>query len=122
MCCHGLIACCVCRVLRFVGAYEKGGPPKPAAGAEVKLTQEQIRECGKQFGIELEDQHDYESMQRTMTRDRFRDWINACGYLQIMQNAIAKGNYEDRTEGLWKQAIIRRYTAIVFTLGIRTAL
>lgn len=42
VCTAGLIACCVCRVLRLVGAYEKGGPPNPAAGAEAKLDQELI--------------------------------------------------------------------------------
>ena len=50
-------------------------------------------------------------MRKTMPRDTFRDWVNACGYLQIVQNALVKGQYEDRVNGLWKQAVVRRYSA-----------
>jgi len=48
------------------------------------------------------------AMRKTMSRNTFADWVNACGYLQIVQNALTKGTYEDRTSGLWKQALVRR--------------
>ena len=82
-----------------------GKPPKQRRASR---TQEQIREAGKQFGIDLKDAQDLLDMRKTMPRDTFRDWINACGYLQIVQNALVKGEYEDRKEGLWKQAVVRR--------------
>ncbi len=47
-------------------------------------------------------------MRKTMARGTFRDWVNSCGYLQIVQNALVKGQYEDRVKGLWKQAVVRR--------------
>lgn len=98
----------LCRLLRFVRAHEQSGPGDAAAAAEVQLTQEQIRKAEKQFGIDLKDAQDLLDMRKTMPRDTFRDWINACGYLQIVQNALVKGEYEDRKEGLWKQAVVRR--------------
>lgn len=100
-----------CRFLRFVRAHEKGGPIDEAAASEVQLTEEQIQEAGKQFGIDLKDAHELLAMRKTMPRDTFRDWVNACGYLQIVQNALVKGQYEDRVNGLWKQAVVRRYSA-----------
>ena len=103
------VVSCLCRFLRFVTAQEKSGPRDFAAEAEVQLTQEQIQECGQQFGVELETKHDLLSMKKTMLRDTYRDWVNACGHLQIMENALAKGVYEDRKDGLWKQAVVRRY-------------
>ncbi|KAL0018353.1 hypothetical protein WJX79_006177, partial [Trebouxia sp. C0005] len=96
------------RFLRFVRAHEKGGPIDEAAASEVQLTEEQIQEAGKQFGIDLKDAHELLAMHKTMPRDAFRDWVNACGYLQIVQNALVKGQYEDRVNGLWKQAVVRR--------------
>lgn len=48
------------------------------------------------------------AMRKTMSRNIFADWVNACGYLQIVQNALTKGTYEDRTSGLWKQALVCR--------------
>ena len=96
------------RFLRFVGAREKTGAPDASAEAEVHLSDEQIKSCGQQFGIEMETKGDYVAMQKTMLRDTFRDWVNACGHLQIMQNALAKGIYKERKDGLWKQAIVRR--------------
>lgn len=96
------------RFLRFVRAQEKSSAPDAAAEAEVQLSEEQIQECGKQFGIEMETKRDYQGMQNVMLRDTYRDWVNACGHLQIMQNALAKGVYEDRVDGLWKQAVVRR--------------
>ena len=104
-----------CRFLRFIRDHEKAEPPSAEAAAEVKLTQEQIQEAGKQFGITLEDAYDLLSMRKTMQRDKFRDWVNACGYLQILQNALVKGQYEDRSDGLWKQAVVRRYESVVET-------
>ena len=95
------------RFLRFIRDHEKGDPPNAEAAAEVKLTQEQIQEAGKQFGITLEDAHDLLSMRKTMQQDKSRDWVNACGYLQILQNTLVKGQYEDRSDGLWKQAVVR---------------
>ena len=97
-----------CRFLRFIRDHEKGDSPSAEAAAEVKLTQEQIQEAGKQFGITLQDAHALLSMRKTMQRDRFRDYANACGYLQILQNALVKGQYEDRSDGLWKQAVVCR--------------
>lgn len=91
-----------------MNSREKTSAPSASAEAEVRLTNEQIQSCGQQFGIEMETKGDYVAMQKTMLRDTYRDWVNACGHLQIMQNALAKGIYEDRVDGLWKQAIVRR--------------
>ena len=93
----------------MVTAYEKRFPPSADAKAAVQLSREQIREAGKQFRVELDSEEDYLSMRQTMSRDDFRDWVNACGYIELIQNTLAKGLYEDRKDGLWKQAIVRRY-------------
>ncbi len=91
-----------CRFLRFIEAKEKSGPRNPDAEARVELTDEMIRETGAQFGVDLKDAQDLLAMRKTMSRN------NACRYLQIVQNAPTKGTYEDRTSGLWKQALVRR--------------
>ena len=97
-----------CRFMRFIEAKEKSGPRNPDAEARVELTDEMIRETGAQFGVDLKDAQDLLAMRKTMSRNTFADWVNACGYLQIVQNALTKGTYEDRTSGLWKQALVRR--------------
>ncbi|DBA92374.1 TPA: hypothetical protein ACH3X1_015779 [Trebouxia sp. C0004] len=94
--------------MRFIEAKERSGPRKPDAEARVELTGEMIRETGAQFGVDLKDAQDLLAMRETMSRNTFADWVNACGYLQIVQNALTKGTYEDRTSGLWKQALVRR--------------
>ena len=97
-----------CRFMRFIEAKEKSGPRNADAEARVELTDEMIRETGAQFGVDLKDAQDLLAMRKTMSRNAFADWVNACGYLQIVQNALAKGTCEDRTSGLWKQALVRR--------------
>ena len=94
--------------MRFIEAKEKSGPCNLDAEARVDLTDELIRETGAQFGVDLKDAQDLLAMHKTMSRDTFAEWVNACGYLQIVQNALTKGTYEDRTSGLWKQALVRR--------------
>lgn len=89
-------------------AHEASVPQGAAALAEIKLTDEQIREAGRQFAVDLKDAEDLLNMRRTMPRDTYRDWVNAVGYLQILQNALAKGDYEDRAQGLWKHPVVRR--------------
>ena len=97
------------RFMRFVRDHEKSVPQDAAAVAHIKLTSEQIQEAGRQFAIDLADATVLLNMRRTMPRDTFRDWVNACGYLQFLQHAFAKGQYEERVQGLWKQAVVRKY-------------
>ena len=97
-----------CRFMRFIEAKEKSGPRNADAEARVELTDEMIRETGAQFGVDLKDAQDLLAKRKTMSRNAFADWVNACGYLQIVQNALAKGTCEDRTSGLWKQALVCR--------------
>ncbi len=97
-----------CRLMRFIDAKENSGPRNPDAAAKVELTERMIKETGAQFGVDLNDAKDLLAMRKTMSRIAFADWVYACGYLQIVQNALAKGTYEDRTNGLWKQALVHR--------------
>ena len=97
-----------CRFMRFIEAKEKSGLSNLDAEARVDLTDELIRETGAQFGEDLKDAQDLLAVRKTMSRNTFADWVNACGYLQIVHNALTKVTYEDRTSGLWKQALVRR--------------
>ena len=98
-----------CRFLPFVRAHEKGGLINEAAASEVQLTEEQIQEAGKQFGIDLKDAHDLLAMRKTMARDTFRDWVNACGCLSDCAECCSEGAIPvNRVNGLWKQAVVRR--------------
>lgn len=70
------------------------------AEADIQLTDEQIRETGAQFGTDLQGTKDLLTMRNTMARNAFADWVNALGYLQVVQNAFAKGVYAEKKDGL----------------------
>ena len=74
----------------------------------MELTDEIIKETGAQSGVDLNDAQDLWAMRKTMSRNDFADRVNVCGCLQIVQNALAKGTYQDRMSGLWKHALVRR--------------
>ena len=67
-----------CRFMRFIEAKEKSGPRNPDAEARVELTDEMIRETSAQFGADLKDAQDLLAMRKTMSRNAFADWVNAC--------------------------------------------
>ena len=94
---------------RFLAKLERGDEVKDAAAlAQNQLTDEQIRAVGLQFGTDLKGAQDLVTMRNTMARNTFADWINALGYLQVLQNAFAKGVYAEKPDGLWRQPIVKR--------------
>ena len=99
----------LCRFCRFIAALERGDKDKNAAEeASIQLTDEQIRETGAQFGTNLQSTKDLLTMRRTMARNTFADWVNALGYLQMLQNTFVKGVFAEQKDGLWKQPIVKR--------------
>ncbi len=52
--------------------------------------------------MDLKDAHELLAMRKTMASacDAFRDSVNCFGYLQIVQNVLVKGQYEDHVSSL----------------------
>ncbi len=78
------------------------------AAEETQLTEEQIQNIAAEFGQHATTAQELFKMKRQMSHDDFRGWVNAVGYLQMLQNAFAHGIVE-KSGSLWKQAIVQRY-------------
>ena len=78
------------------------------AAEETQLTEEQIQNIAAEFGQHATTAQELFKMKRQMWHDDFRGWVNAVGYLQMLQNAFAHGIVE-KSGSLWKQAIVQRY-------------
>ena len=75
--------------------------------ASIALSDEQIANIAADFGQHSTDAEELFRMRGQMSHDEFKAWVNAVGYLQMLQRALAYGEFET-TGSLWKQAIIRR--------------
>jgi len=75
---------------------------------ETQLTEEQIQNIAAEFGQHATTAQELFKMKRQMSHDDFRGWVNAVGYLQMLQNAFAYDIVE-KSGSLWKQAIVQKY-------------
>lgn len=77
------------------------------AEKEIQLTPEMIETVSNEFGAHASTARDLFSLRKQLSLDDFRDWVNAVGYLQMLQNALAHGIFEKKG-GIWRQAIVQR--------------
>ncbi len=78
------------RFCQFIMDLEHVGEVEEAdAMEETQLTEEQIQNIAAEFGQHATTAQDLFRMKRQMLHDDFRGWVNAVGYLQMLQNAFA---------------------------------
>ena len=78
---------------------------KKPPGGDVQLTEEQIRTVAA--GWDAADVEQILAMRSVISFNDFRDWLNAVGYIQVLQNALAFGDH-DAKKGLYNDCIVRR--------------
>lgn len=98
-----LNVCIICRVCKFIRYLE--AKKKEEKIADTSLSEEQIRMLASEWGAA--DIKDILAMRGKMALGTFRDWVTALGYLQVLQNALARGNFA-KGGSLWQHCIIIR--------------
>ena len=95
-----------CSVTEFIDRLERvGGLDQHQAETETELTEAQITNIAEEFGQHANDATDSFQMRHQMPHDDFKAWVNAVGYLQMLQHALAYGVFE-KGGTLWRQAVI----------------
>ena len=90
-----------CRFIDFIYSLDEvGNVDEHDAAEENQLSEEQIQNIATQFGQQVDDARDLFKLRRQMSVDEFRDWVNAAGYLQMLQHALAYGTF-NKTGSLW---------------------
>lgn len=96
--------------MAFINELDRTHVDEGEAEKHIQLTPEMIETVANEFGAHA-TARDLFSLRKQLSRDDFRDWVNAVGYLQMVQNALAHGIFEKKG-GIWRQAIVQRYASV----------
>ena len=92
--------------MEFITALDQVCDIEEADAAQaIPLDPNIIETIAAEFGAQASSARDLFKLRKRMSLDDFRDWVNALGYLQMLQNAFAHGVFE-KAGGLWKQALV----------------
>ncbi|KAK9825110.1 hypothetical protein WJX74_009931 [Apatococcus lobatus] len=98
--CFPLMALRFCQYIRF---REERMP----AAEDAELTEEQIRLIAREW--DAADCASTMAMRNTMSLSTFRDWANAIGFLQLLQHALATGEFDAKRKHLYSDCLICRW-------------